>query len=85
MSSNNKDYTTMTLEELVSEEKKMSGQKTTVAVLVGAGVGVAVYAATHGKFILPILLMLFALRMGAKHGGNLKRIQEEINNRKAEL
>ena len=42
-----KDYSKMTLEELVSEEKKMKSQKITIAVFIGFVVGFAIYASKH--------------------------------------
>ena len=83
MSSNNKDYTTMTLEELVLEEKAVSGRKITTAVFIGLLVGIAVYAAVQGKFFLTLIVLFFAFRMGSGYSQNLKRIQEEISSRTA--
>jgi hypothetical protein len=84
MSSNNKDYTTMTREELVSEEKEVSGRKITTAVFIGLLVGIAFYAAVQGKFFLTLIVLFFAFRMGSGYSQNLKRIQEEISSREAE-
>ncbi len=72
----------MTLDELVSEEKKMQSQKIPAAVLVGLIVGIAIWSATHqGGFILTIGLLIFAALMGARYSKKLKRIQAEINRR----
>lgn len=77
----NKDYANMTLEELVSEEQKMKSQKITTAVFIGVLFGIAVYAATHKSFILPVALMAFAFMMGSRYSQNMKNIQTEISRR----
>lgn len=75
-----KDYPKMTLEELVSEEKKMQSQKIPAAVLVGFIVGIAIWSATHqGGFILTIGLLIFAVLIGARYSKKLKSIQAEIS------
>lgn len=59
-----KDYAKMTLDELVSEEKKIKSQKTLIALIVGFIVGIAIWSATHkwgafftfGLLILPLLI-----------------------------
>lgn len=72
----------MTLEELVSEEKKMKSQKITTAVLVGVVIGMAVWSATHkGGFILTIGLLIFATLIGSRFTKKLKDIQAEISRR----
>lgn len=77
-----KDYSKMTLDELVSEEKKMKSQKITTAVLVGILVGIAIWSATHkGGFILTIGLLIFAALIGSRYSQNLKGIQAEISRR----
>jgi hypothetical protein len=76
-----KDYSKMTLEELLLEEKKMNAQKITTAVFIGMLVGIAVYSATHKGFILPVILLISAYLMGSRHSQNLKSIQAEISRR----
>ena len=74
----------MTLDELVSEKKKMKSKTTTVttAVFVGFLVGIAFWSATHkGGFMLTIGLLTFALLIGSRHSKNLKGIQTEISRR----
>ncbi len=71
----------MTLEELVSEEKKMKSQKTTTGVFIGVLLGIAVYAATHKGFILPVILLIFSFLIGSRASQNLKSIQAEISRR----
>ncbi|WP_229599444.1 hypothetical protein [Runella rosea] len=43
----NKDYSKMTLDELVSEEKKKKSQKIPTALFIGFLVGIAIWSATH--------------------------------------
>lgn len=77
-----KDYSKMTLEELVSEEKKMNSQKIPSAVFIGFLVGIAVWSATHkGGFYLTIGLLIFALIIGSRYSRTLKGIQAEISRR----
>ncbi|WP_342085604.1 hypothetical protein [Dyadobacter sp. OTU695] len=76
-----KDYSKMTLEELVSEEKKVKSQKITTAVFMGLLIGIAVYAATHKGFFLTIILLLSSLLIGYRHSQSLKSIQSEISRR----
>ena len=71
----------MTLEELLSEEKKMNAQKTTTAVFIGVLIGIAVYSATHKGFILTVILLISAYLMGSGYSQNLKSIQAEISRR----
>lgn len=78
-----KDYSEMTLEELVSEEQKMNAQKTITAVFVGVLIGIAVHSATHKGFVLPVILLVFALMIGSRYSQNLKKIQAEISRRDA--
>lgn len=71
----------MTLEELVSEEKKVKSQKITTAVFIGVLVGIAVYAATHKGFFLTIVLLISSFLIGYRSSQNLKSIQSEISRR----
>ena len=77
-----KDYSKMTIEELVSEEKKMKSQKITTAVFVGLLVGIAIWSATHkGGFLLTIGLLIFATLIGSRYSKKQKDIQAEISRR----
>lgn len=77
-----KDYSKMTRDELVSEEKKLNSQKIPVALLAGLIVGIAVWSATHkGGFMLTIGLLFSALWIGSRYSNNLKGIQAEISRR----
>ena len=77
----NKDYSKMTLEELVSEQKIMKSRKTMTAVLIGVIVGIAVWSATHKGFILPVILLFVAFLIGYRNSQDLERIQAEISRR----
>ena len=76
-----KDYSKMTLEELVSEEKKMESQKITTAVIIGVLIGIAIYAATHKGPFLTFILLFFSYRIGSSYSQNMKSIQAEISRR----
>ncbi|WP_310587582.1 hypothetical protein [Larkinella knui] len=71
----------MTLDELVSEEKKLKSQKTILAVFIGFIVGIAIYSATNKGFLLPVILLIFSFLIGSSYSKNLKGIQAEINRR----
>jgi 1,4-dihydroxy-2-naphthoate octaprenyltransferase len=76
----NKDYAKMTLDELVSEEKKMKSGVTATAFVIGMLVGLAVWAATHkGGFIFTIGLLGVGLFIGYRHSQNKKALQAEIS------
>ncbi|WP_317039675.1 hypothetical protein [Spirosoma endophyticum] len=72
----------MTLDELVSEEKRMKSQKTLIALIVGLIVGIAVWSATHkwGAFFTFGLLIL-PLVIGSTYSKTLKAIEAEISRR----
>lgn len=76
-----KDYSALTLEELVSEEKKMKSQKIFVGLFIGITMGIAVYGATHKSFMLPCILLILAFLMGKRHSQRLDLIQAEIGRR----
>ena len=71
----------MTLEELVSEEKKVKSQKATTAFLIGMVIAIAIYSATHGGLFLPIILLVLAFQIGSTHSQNLKNVEAEISQR----
>jgi hypothetical protein len=77
------DYSDKTLDELRSAEEKLKSQKITTAVIVGFLVGVAIWAATHGKFFLTIVLFSVALRIGYVDGENRKHLRAEIDRRES--
>lgn len=77
-----KSYSEMTLDELVSEEKKMTAQKIQLALFVGILVGFAIWSATHkGGFMVTSILLIGALLAGSVYAKNLKSVQAEISRR----
>ena len=76
-----KDYSAMTLEELVSAEKKLLSEKTLTAAIIGGLIGIAVYSATHKGFILTVILLISAYLISSRHSKNLKDVQAEISRR----
>ncbi|WP_461111480.1 hypothetical protein [Spirosoma jeollabukense] len=77
-----KDYSKMTLDELVAEQKKMKSQKILTALLIGALVGIAVWSATHkGSTLLTFGLLIVGLLIGSRYSKNLKNVQTEISRR----
>ncbi len=77
-----KDYNTMTLDELVSEEKKLKSQKIPTALFMGFLVGIAIWSATHkGSTALTVGLLILVPVIGSMYQRKLKDIQTEINNR----
>ncbi|AUD02910.1 hypothetical protein [Spirosoma pollinicola] len=74
-----KDYSKLTRDELVLEEKTLKSQKITTAVFIGFLVGIAVWSATHKGFVLPVILLLGAFLLGSRNHQNLKSVQAEIN------
>ncbi len=73
----------MTLEDLVSEEKKLKSGTIPTAFIIGMLAGVAVWAATSGKFFLTISLLGFALLIGYQNSQTKKALQAEITRRKS--
>lgn len=72
----------MTLDELMSEEKKIKSQQIPFALLIGLIVGIAIWSATHkGGFLFTIGLLIFALFVGSRYSKKLKGIQAEISRR----
>jgi hypothetical protein len=77
-----KNYSEMTLDELVSEEKKMNAQKIPFALFIGILVGIAIWSASHhGGFMVTVILLIGALLAGSVYSKNLKSVQAEISRR----
>jgi len=77
-----KDYSKMTPDELVSEEKKLKSQKIMIALLVGLIVGIAIWSATHkGGLFLTFGLLTLPFLIGSRYSKTLKSIQAEISRR----
>jgi hypothetical protein len=77
-----KDYSSMTLDQLVVEEKKLKSQQIPTAVFIGLIAGIAFWSATYkGGFYLTTGLLIFALFIGSRYSKSLKGIQTEISRR----
>lgn len=72
------DYSSMTFDELVAEEKKVKSQKITTALFIGALVGVAVWSAAHkGSAFLTFGLLILGLVIGSRYLKNLKTSRQK--------
>lgn len=70
----NKDYSKLTLDELLTEEKKIKKVEITSAVLIGFLIGVMVYGvAKNGFGFLYIFIPLLLIAGIAKNAQNLKQ------------
>jgi len=81
---NNKDYSKLTLEELLIEEKKIKKNEIINAVIIGFLIGVMIYGiATKGfgflYIFIPLLFISGTYKNAQKLKHNLKQIQAEIN------
>ena len=75
------DYSKMNLEELIAEEKKLKSQRILTGVFIGFLIGIAIYAAAHKGFILPVFLLIVAFLIGRRNAQTMKDIQAEIARR----
>lgn len=78
-----KDYSKLTKDELVVEDKKMKSGAIAMAFVIGMLIGVAVWTATSGKFIFTIGLLAVALFIGYRHEQNKKALQAAISRKEA--
>jgi hypothetical protein len=77
-----KDYSKLTVEELMSKEQKVNSLKIPTALLVGFIIGVAFWSATHKwGFFITMFLLGFALLIAKWSSQNMKNIKDEINRR----
>jgi len=75
----NKDYSKLALDELLTEEKKIKKAEITSAVLIGFLIGVIVYGvAKNGFGFLYIFIPLLLIAGIAKNSQNLKQKLEQI-------
>ena len=78
----NKDYSKLTLEELMSEKRKLKSQQIPSALFIGFLVGIAVWSATHhGSIFLTTGLLVLALWAGSVYSKKQKNIEAEISRR----
>ena len=83
----NKDYSKLTLEELLTEEKKIKKNEFIVVFIIGLLIGVLIYGVVMkgiGFFhiFFPVVLIIGISRNSQKLKYNLKQIQLEINAKK---
>lgn len=85
----NKDYTKLTLEELLIEQKKIKRQQLFSAAMIGFFIGVIVYGFLRNGFgwvyISISVFMIYLTNKNAKsYKQNLEQIKAEIANKNAE-
>lgn len=77
--SDNKDYSKLALDELLTEEKKIKKAEITSAVLIGFLIGVIVYGVAENGFgFLYIFIPLLLIAGIAKNSQNLKQKLKQI-------
>ena len=83
-----KDYSQLTLEELLIEEKKIKNNEILSAGLIGVLIGVMVYGVVKNGFgflyiAIPLFLIAGIYKNSQIQKQNIKQIQAEINNKNA--
>jgi uncharacterized membrane protein YoaK (UPF0700 family) len=78
------DYSHLTLEELLIEEKKIKKKETISAVIIGFLAGVMIYGVVSQGFgflyiFIPLILIFAVYRNSQKLKKELKKIRSEIN------
>ena len=79
-----KDYSKLTLEELLTEEKKIKKTEMLSAATTGFLIGIMVYGVVKNGFgflyiAIPLFLIFGIYRNSQKNKQNIKQIQTEIN------
>jgi hypothetical protein len=78
------DFSTLTIEELLTEETRMRSRRLVRAVLIGVLVGIAVWSATHqGGVLLTLALLGGAILVARGSAQPLERVRAEIRRREA--
>jgi hypothetical protein len=82
------DYSKLTLQELLIEEKKIKKNETLSAGLIGLMIGIMVYGFIRNGFgflylAIPVFLIWGIYKNSQIQKQNLKQIQTEINTKKA--
>lgn len=85
--SDNKDYSKLTIEELLMEEKKIKKKETISAFIIGFLIGLMIYGVAKNGFgflyiFLPLLLIGGVYKSSRKLKDNLKQIRTEIRDRR---
>jgi hypothetical protein len=74
-----KDYSALTLEELLAEEKKIKRNEITGAVVIGFLVGVMIFGvASNGFGIIYTVIPILLIGGIARHSGKQKQVLREI-------
>ena len=77
-----KDYSTLTLEELIIEEKATIKKGSAYKIIIGVAVGVTLYAIfKHNVGFIHVMILLLSPFILHRNGENLKMIQAEIKNK----
>ena len=77
-----KDYSTLTLEELIIEEKATIKKNSAYKIITGVAVGVTLYAIfKHRVGFIHVMILLLSPFILHRNGENLKMIQAEIKNK----
>jgi hypothetical protein len=77
------DYSKLTLEELLKEEKRIKDGETSLKVMIGIAIGIVIYGIIRKGFgfIGLIFLPLVLIYSNNRNSQKLKQIQKEINAR----
>ncbi len=83
----NKDYSKLTLEELIVEEKKIKRNQIISAIIIGFLIGVIVYGIAKNGFgflyiFIPLFLIYGIYKNSQRLQHNSKQIQVEIGSKK---
>ncbi len=76
-----KDYSKMTLDELIAEEKKEKSNKTASAFFIGLMLGVIFIAVMGEKYVIAVLLVGVLTWIGSRSSRDRKALQAEISRR----
>ncbi|HHB77965.1 MAG TPA: hypothetical protein ENK85_01875 [Saprospiraceae bacterium] len=81
---NQKDYSKLSMDELLMEEKKLKKNEMLNSVLIGFLIGVLLFGIMKIGFgffhiFLPVILIIWIYKNAQKSKQNLKKVQLEIN------
>jgi hypothetical protein len=82
----NKDYSNLSLDKLLAEQKKIKKSEIYVAAMIGFLLGVLIYGIVKKGFgivhiSIPVVLIIIIARGSKNYKQNLKQIQTEIKNK----
>lgn len=83
-----KDYSGLTLEELLTEQKKVKKQETIFALIIGFLVGVIIYGVARNSsgFIyiaIPVIFIYTIFKNSKRYKRNRKKLQDAIDSKSA--